>query len=293
MSSPELTIPLWGESRKFFEKAHYEHNGALQTAFQIEASFRNTSVRHQLGMIALNDFRDTLIDFKATTSKLSTELEATYQQPGDTSTDADVARTQQLINTLDTNTYLHNFVRHADRDPMRAHRSMLADGLYGECAQDLEDLLDKYDNSLQRDHSEYYRKDLLGVINETTMLSLLNRRQNPDIIVTPAWPTDDLAHRTDLVYWNFTNRAATQTIPLQVKTSRHHTHHRSAPRGGKTIFAAAIRNYSRPNTLTSETVRPLRISRLIAQEQTTTLSETESRELDYLGNTLHQAIRQD
>lgn len=114
-------------------------------------------------------------------------------------------------------------------------RREIVDGLYGAVAEILEDALDKYD-TVGDDPKEI--ASLTGIINELTVLALLNRRQVPERIAIPSDISADLYNATDLNYFVLNSRMEIfRPYLIQVKTSSASIDSVKVPAGGIVVAA--------------------------------------------------------
>lgn len=95
-------------------------------------------------------------------------------------------------------------------------RQHLIEGQYGINARIIEAALHLYDSepedSAQQSH-------LRGIINEQTVITLINRSQSPSHLALPSSATDDYIYKSDVDYWRYTKHDGGQKINLQVKSS--------------------------------------------------------------------------
>jgi hypothetical protein len=131
-------------------------------------------------------------------------------------------------------------------------REQLVNGTYGMSAHMIREAIDEYDNM-----SPHADKELLrGAIQEQTFIALFNREQRRNRLAVPSATYDDLCNRIDADVWSLRDKQTEPFyLPVQVKSSRHHSEKHVSPKNGITIYAEEFDNN-----------RNLSISRLIACE---------------------------
>lgn len=95
-------------------------------------------------------------------------------------------------------------------------RRQLIDGQYGINARIIESALHIYDSEPDDDIQQAY---LRGVINEQTVIALINRDQSPSHLAFSSSATDDHVYKSDVDYWCHTKHAGGQKLNIQVKSS--------------------------------------------------------------------------
>ena len=94
-------------------------------------------------------------------------------------------------------------------------RKEIVNGVCGFTATILQETLNILDSG-QLTYEE--KSDLRGVINEQTVIGMLNRSQSPSRIALPAKASDDILRKTDINYWHI-DKHTTHVTPVQVKSN--------------------------------------------------------------------------
>lgn len=145
--------------------------------------------------------------------------------------------------------------RHAfSRKGLYDERRSLVDGSYGSIAEVLEESIDKFDATSEKEIDQ--RSRLAGAINEMTALALLDYPEKPERLAIPSDVTSDLYHATDLELFTLPRSRDTMRVyHTQVKTRS--TRNVKMPFGGILIRAVDMSNTTRADGITFPSSRAI------------------------------------
>lgn len=206
MSEVFLTSPRLGdEERELFEKKFSEGDHVMTSQIRVDATLRRVRnlVANANESIDLNKL-ELLVEQHLASALTTTSYEKSQNIVDYFHLKIKHAMTHQIV---------HAYPLFEQRDKFRERRE-LVDGIYGSVAAILEEAIGLYDSADEDEHSR-----LTGVINELTVLALLNRRQVPERLAIPSDTTSDLFNATDLEYFSFKKgKPIGSTYHVQVKT---------------------------------------------------------------------------
>ncbi len=224
--------------RVLYERAYREGLGLVLAGIGITTTLE--AIRYRIDQTRPDAIPDMSVVVKQIISDLEQVISVADQQPETNLTDLFRARTQlAFVEQRVMAPFVFSHPRHYDL------RHELNNSAYGLNHHLIEDALAI--NSLPVLARET-KANLRGIINEQTFFCLVNRKIHTDAMVTPADTADDIARKTDAVYWHIPKDGRDHRFRdayaanVQVKSSRRYASLRATPRNGFIITGEEMGN---------------------------------------------------
>lgn len=196
----------YSENERLFEYAYHQENKLLFTNLTVD------KMVDQLHIFARN--QPAIPDFsEQITAMLSTVVMALEEaRPFKMESFTDYYRLVSHAALLEQLIYTPLLF---SENKFYVERKEIVNGICGFTATILQETLsiNDSDDLTYEEHS-----NLRGVINEQTVIGMLNRSQSPSRIALPAKASDDILRKTDINYWHI-DKHTTHVTPVQVKSN--------------------------------------------------------------------------
>lgn len=215
MSPSEIrTTPRSYEpSRGLYEDAVRRNDSYLIASIELDTVLEGMQQLYGSQRISTEEACELIDEY---TTELVDSIDRSYAAQQNSITDI-----YRLINgaTFATERFLAPFAFASNTNESDDLRSFISNGTVGHSTDIISTLLDSKYESRWRNTPESYTNNIIGAINESTVIALLNTEQSSSMLAVPANTTDDIKKRTDVNYYLYDHEYATgHRLDINVKS---------------------------------------------------------------------------